>query len=147
MAKLLPINKQNGFTFLELLFVLSIISLFILIAHPFHFSILEKHQEKQFLDAFESDILYIQNRALRTNERAEIVFGTDHYKVQVGKIILEEREFPESLEMESRNLLAISFNESGTIRKAGTILFRSNQATYRIVFPLGKGRSYVVESA
>jgi len=146
VAKLLPNNKQNGFTFLELLFVLSTISLLLLLAHPFHFSLLEKQQEKQFLDVFESDVLYIQNVALTTGERAEIIFGTNHYIVQVGKAVIEERQFPESLEMDSRNLLTISFNEFGTIRKAGTIILRSQQTTYRIVFPLGKGRSYIVET-
>jgi len=138
-------HNQKGFSLLEVLFVLSIVSIIIVLTAPLNLSILERQQEKQFLETFQSDVLYIQNIAMTSDQLAEIVFSEDHYTIQIGKKKTEKRFFPSGWQVKAEVVPIITFNEYGTIKKSGTVKVRSRQSAYDIVFPLGKGRCYIIE--
>lgn len=74
-------NDHRGFTLLEVLIVLSILSILITLSVPISKSLFEKQEEKQFLNTLESDILYIQNLSLGTRSRSTIEFHKDHYTI------------------------------------------------------------------
>lgn len=147
----IKMNKQSGFTLVELLLVLSILSMLILLSTPLNISSIKKHQDMQFLETFQFDVLYIQNLSTvkANNTRISIKFDNDSYSILStvdGKTeTFAVRDYPEGWEVDTRSITDISFNSTGSIRQPGNIKMTSQNETYIIVFPLGKGRGYVVE--
>lgn len=137
--------KEQGFTLLEVLFVLSIISIVLVLSAPLHVETLEKQQGRQFLNTFESDVLYIQNKSMNTGKTVDMVFRENHYSIRVGLRTEKQRSLPPGWEIDASAIPVLSFNSSGTIRWPGTIHFYSKHAAYDVVCPLGKGRCYIVE--
>lgn len=138
--------SKNGFTLIEMLFVLGIISVLLLLSAPISISTLEKLQGEQFLKVFEFDVLSIQSMATTTNESIIIKLKPNKYEVlgTHGKKYLEHH-YPTGWELGSRTTNLISFNKNGTLRSPGSIQFTTKYAVYDIIFPLGKGRFYVVK--
>lgn len=140
--------RKNGFTLLEVLIVLAMWSIFILLSAPLHFSSLNKQQEKQFLETLEFDVLYAQNLAIGSpNHTVAILFREDSYSIVMrdGEKKLLERKVPPDSMIDPRTHKQISFNEHGSIRKPGTIAFKTKNTSYNIIFPLGKARCYIAE--
>ena len=138
--------NKNGFTLLEVLFTLGVLSILLFISVPISFSTLEKQQIQQFFNTFEFDVLYIQHLSTTSDEFIKIRFYEDHYKVYKGsKEKLAIRNYPDGLQVDRRVNPEISFYVSGIVEKPGTIKVTTNDGTYHIVFPLGKGRCYIVK--
>lgn len=138
-------KKKNGFTLLEMLVVLSLWSVLILLSVPLNFANLEKQQDKQFLETFKFDVMYIQSLSIGSPHQATVIeFTESDYTVidRTGKILLK-RKVPSGSTLKYRTNRQISFNNHGSIRKAGTITFESKHDNYKIVFPLGKARCYI----
>lgn len=149
MGLFLQINmkKQSGFTLVELLLVLSILSILLLLSVPLNISGLQKHQDEQFLETFQYDVLYIQHLATTTTDdkRVYIRFQNDRYSIIENTKTLETRYYPDGWEMDPRTMEELSFKSTGTVRQPGRIKMTSKNNTYFVVFPLGKGRGYVEE--
>lgn len=143
--ELYQLNNNQGFSLLEVIFMLTVLSIIISLSAPLIFSTLDKQTEKQFFDVLFSDLLLIQTASHGINDtNASIVFNESSYSVR----ILEEtdrvmtRSYPSGWKTDERAFKRISF-KNGTIRQAGTIFLQNEENGYRIVFPLGKGRGYV----
>ncbi|MTW85146.1 prepilin-type N-terminal cleavage/methylation domain-containing protein [Virgibacillus dakarensis] len=139
--------RKNGFTLLEVIFVLGIWSLLILLSAPIQFSILDKQTEEQFFRTFESDILLMQSMSYAANDKMELKINknNNHYTIEIdnGKTLIE-RAFPSDWKIDERLLgKGVSFNKLGTIKQPGRIKVVTTTSTYHIVFPLGKGRCYI----
>ena len=141
----LKAHKQNGFTLLEILIVLGVWSLLILLSAPLHISSIEKHQEKQFLKTFESDVMYVQNFSVGAPDRSIVLqFREDGYSVlnRVSDEIIR-RKTPAGSIIDFRTNKELTFNKHGSISKPGTISFKTKNTKYNIIFPLGKARYYI----
>ncbi|WP_188633613.1 competence type IV pilus minor pilin ComGD [Lentibacillus kapialis] len=135
-------HNSNGFTLLEVLFVLSVLSVLILIAVPIQASVLDKQTEANFLETLEMDILYTQSLSYNSRSRYQLFFPDQtHYVIKKYGTILE-RKVPEGWSIKKRTLPTISFNREGTIRKPGTMTIYTQTTQYNLVCPLGKGRCY-----
>lgn len=126
-------TKLNGFTLIETLFVLALISMGSYFLLPISqqsfnaFTIVENeiliHIEKARLNAvlsqqsqtisFLNDCIYVNNRFVYRNEAIE--FYDNH----------------------------ITYNSLGHIQQAKTIQFRINQKEYKLTFNLGQGAYYI----
>lgn len=146
-------SNRNGFSLLELLFVLVIVSILILVSVPFYFKSLEKQQEKQFIETLEFDMLYIQSMAMHirkedvAKQMENIFFGENDYRIhlrETGEMII--RKYPKNFKVDVRVRSKISFNEKGTIRHPGNIQIKTKHSVYSVIFPLGKGRFRIVET-
>jgi len=138
-------NSNQGFTLLEVIFVLFVWSILITLSVPILFTNIDHHIEKEFFKTLESDILLVQTTSHGTTlNNASIVFNNDSYIVRIlgdeDKIM--NRNYPAGWKTDGRSFKKISF-KNGTIRQPGTILLKSPKDDYRIIFPLGKGRGYV----
>lgn len=139
-------KEIKGFTFIELVFVLFIISLLTFLVIPGLFSTLKKQQTKQFFTTFDADILYIQNSALGTSQHVRILFEDDYYVIRNNRTKEAiKRYYPEHISRITKSNNRISFNDSGTIISPTSYRFEDETTTYKIVFPLGKGRHYIEE--
>lgn len=145
MAGYLRDKDQNGFSFLELIFVLSTISVLLVLSLPLQISILENHREEYFFRTVLSDLLYLQNMAVTNASTCQIIFSDENYRLQIDKSIIKQRPYPPGIKKTASNLENIAFNQLGTIVQPGTIRLINDQSIYKIVCPFGKGRCYVVE--
>ncbi|WP_106497155.1 competence type IV pilus minor pilin ComGD [Lentibacillus sp. Marseille-P4043] len=141
--------KTNGFTLLEVIFILGIWSLLILLSLPIQFSLLDKQEAEQFFRTFESDLLYMQNMSFASDDNFRLSIDAENNRYTIysrtnEKVI--ERTIPKEWKIDKRTLQKpISFNKLGTIRTPGTLEIITKKQEYKIIFPLGKGRYYIAE--
>lgn len=140
--------KKNGFTLLEMLIVLSIWSVIILLVVPISDPHIAIQREKRFLETFEHDVLFIQRLSTITlEEEVRIEFSDNKYSILRGNKdeIIAERNIPSNWELQLRLLKNISFDHYGRVRYPRTITITTPLSEYDIIFPLGKGRCYIVK--
>ncbi|WP_077621516.1 competence type IV pilus minor pilin ComGD [Sediminibacillus massiliensis] len=144
-------RKQEGFTLIEVLVVLSMSAIFMLFAVSISERLVEKYKTEQFLRTFQSDILYLQQLSMTNSKRfytLDIQPASHSYTIRqggLGKVIIS-RDIPANWTIELNSLkMPITFTYKGTLKNPGTMYLKTDSKTYRIVFPLGKGRSYIVE--
>lgn len=141
-------KKNNGFTLIEVIFVLGVLTVLLLLSAPIKVSILDNKEEQQFLTTLENDLLYMQSISFRSTDHIWMKIQPDSYtifsSVYNSKTLLR-RNIPTNWTIDLRTIQGgvISFNRYGTIREPGTIHLSTNKSTYRIVFPFGKGRCYI----
>lgn len=137
----------NGFTLVEVLFVLVIWSVLILLVIPINSTYLENQEKNHFFETFAFDMLYAQNLATTTIDRVELRLYEDHYKIGKGYAfeVLITRNIPSGWSIEPRLMRVVSFTRKGRIREPGSFVINTKHQKYSIVFPFGKGRYHIVE--
>lgn len=138
-------NRANGFTFIEMLFVLGIISFLFVLSTPIVFNVLDQQQEKQFLNTFEFDVLYAQRLAMQSKSIVRINFSRQQYTILSDEKVVTRRRIPNDWDINLRTMNQLSFDDQGRIREPGTMSIKTPRAEYHVIFPFGKGRGYVVE--
>lgn len=140
-------NKKNGFTLLEVLIVLGIWSSLMLLVTPSIHARVHEQQEKTFLETFEFDLLYMQRLATLTKDYVHLRLRGDKYVIFQGThdTTVLIRHIPPGWKINLKSLKAISFDSNGRVREPITIEITTNHSLYKVVFPLGKGRAYVVK--
>lgn len=140
-------SKRNGFTLLEMLFVLGVWSLLLTLTVPLAWPMLAAQQEKQFMDTLQSDIMYIQSLPGSKMDQIKIILRKTEYSVQTSLTQPEiTRPLPPGWKYDVRVNNTISFFEDGRMRDPRTIKFIVNgKKEVKLVFPLGKGRGYFVK--
>lgn len=139
-------DAKNGFSLIELLVVLSILSIILFIAVPFSYSFIERQQTKHFLNTLESDVFYVQNQSFATLQTARLTFREDHYIVFVhldGDIKPKIRPYPKNIQVNFHQDNRITFSNNGHYRTPHTISMIVSGEKYQLIFPLGKGRYYI----
>lgn len=135
-------RSEDGFTLMEMLFVLFIMALILMVAIPVVHHTIVEHKTKQFFTILDSDILRMQNQAIANNEKMNIYFDKDHYVVMRGRKLIYTRDYPDHIEFAKPDI--ITYTALGTVSNPRTLIFYSQENfMYRMVFPLGKGRHYV----
>ncbi|HLR01127.1 MAG TPA: competence type IV pilus minor pilin ComGD [Virgibacillus sp.] len=135
-------NGADGFTLIELLLVLSISGVMLLLVIPFNQLFFEKQKERQFINVFSSDILFMQehSRMASGEIRFRYVKQDQKYKIyQDDGHPLIERDLPDDWELKMRTY-DIKFSRSGANSDLGNIILKTNQNQYKFIFSLGKGR-------
>ncbi|MGP4065095.1 competence type IV pilus minor pilin ComGD [Oceanobacillus sp. M65] len=135
--------REDGFTLIEMLMVLGIISTLVLLAFPLQFNVLKEQEEKQFLKTLASDVSYIQQRSTLTSGMNRITFNENSYRITVDGRPSMNRAYPEGLTIDTRTDRNITFNYNGNIKNPRTLYLVSSLNSYRMVFPFGKGRFYL----
>ncbi|GAB4073462.1 hypothetical protein GCM10028778_09670 [Barrientosiimonas marina] len=137
--------RNNGFTLIEVLFVLSILSVLVVISAPLHISVLDKQTEQRFLETLDMDILHLQSLAYNTRDYYRLTFEENRYFIDKNSATILERELPEGWQIKTRKLKNIAFKHTGTIRQPGNLTIKTLSNSYKLTCPLGKGRCYVAK--
>jgi competence protein ComGD len=142
-------RKQSGFTLIEMLMVLTIVSVLTVVAFPEMRSLIEVKQINYFIAQFKDDMLYAQQYAMAHKTPVAIVFYHEEPTYRIteentfGRILLH-RSYSPKLQIKLTTLQSpLIFSPNGNINKSGTIFVTYGKQTYKIVFLLGKGRCYV----
>lgn len=140
--------KQNGFTLIEMILVLGIISAVLLLAAPLQNSAIKTREEEIFIQTFKDDVLFIQNQASRYQRGIYAIrFYDDYYTItNHAPGIYATRYFPEGwgwgLDKPASKL---QFKMSGNVSRPRTIVFHTDSGKILFTFPLGKGRFHVAK--
>lgn len=136
-------NEKNGFTLVEVLIALSIVGVMLLLIIPLNNGFLEREKEKQFINEFTSDMLFMQAHSRTILSAIKYQYYPDQRKYTIykdgGKPLLE-KTIPNGWEIDMRTINEIQYSHNGNISKPGTIALKTKRHTYKFIFSLGKGR-------
>ncbi len=136
--------KRNGYTLLETLIVLVIVSIMSFVLVMNLNPIYHKKVIDTFLNQLEKDLLYAQQYALVNESTVYVVFSESEKKYRVANGIgdnLLSRNYHQHIIFESATLEnRVIYNRQGSIQKSGTMFINYHSDKYRLVIYLGKGR-------
>lgn len=146
----LPKNKQTGFTLIEILIVLTILSTITSLSLLQLKPVIEAKKIQSFFETLETDLLYAQNYAMSHSETVYVYFIDKefHYKLTVGSARDEvlRRNYTNHITIPYTNLTpGIVYLSNGNLSKSGNIIFDYKGDVYKVTFLLGKGRFYVTK--
>ena len=111
--------KRRGFTLIELIIVLAIISISFLIL-TFRFSVIDKIGAENEIKAFVNDYYYARDKAMSTGVEIDLVFKDDSYSI--GK---DERKLKYVKSLNSDKI---------TFQTGGYVWAESTKEAYNLVF-------------
>ncbi len=146
-------KNQNGFTLIEILFVLStflvIASVSTVLLRPQYLQVEREH----FVTNLTADLLYSQQYAI-SQQKHLVVFilpKENRYfvKEKLSNKFIVERTIPKGIKVERGTLGALTvdfeFEPDGGVNRFGTIYFTVGKQRYKITLQIGMGRLYVVK--
>lgn len=136
-------KNEEGFTLLELLIVLTIISIVSLFVLPSMFKTVTNIKGQHYFERLQSDIFMIQNSVLKREVKAYIYFVNKNYIIsETNKLTIKWN--PEGLMNEYRpgNIM---FSTKGNIKNPSSFIFKNEHKRYKLTFPFGSGRGYIDE--
>ena len=135
--------NKNGFTFLEMLIVLSIVALLMILTVPLQFNTLNNLKEEQFIEQLKLDVLLVQNQTSHHGvNQMSIRFHDHYYRVLHGRNpTYADRDYPAGWSTIAGQ--TIRFKETGTFLEPRRIPMYTPTDRIHFVFTLGKGRFYV----
>lgn len=138
-------QTEQGFTLIETLFALSILSLILFLIPKQQVEQIDKLELQHFLDTLEMDVLYLQNTASTQEIDIPYVlkFNSDNYSIMLDRSTEIKRDYPAQFSLVTPFPKNVEFYISGVIKNPQTIRVSLAGEPYQIVFPLGKGRYYV----
>ncbi|QHS22746.1 type II secretion system protein [Virgibacillus sp. MSP4-1] len=145
-------QKEAGFTLIEMLVVLTIFMTLVFITAPVNTNVQKELKVQQFFSLFEQDVLWMQNQAITKNEIYRLHWHPDSHKYEIrqsglGKLMVR-RNYSSEIEVELKSFqLPFSFYPSGAPNQPGVLLIHTEEDTFQVTFPLGKGRFYVTKTS
>lgn len=139
-------NKQKGFSLVELIIVLAIWLLILTLSVPLIAKDINKIKAMNHLNVFQSDVMYAQSLAMKAQNKIRIIFTSNSYSIMENQKRLIHKTFPSNWSVEASLMKnVIDFDFTGRIQNPGTINIKTPHSQFSIVFPFGKARGYIVE--
>lgn len=142
-------KSQLGFSLIEMMIVLLIIATISAVAYPSYDRFRKNRETEYFIRTFQKDIVHMQQRAVNEYRTYNLSIDNEKHKYEVrgnGSKEPIKRDFPKHIWFESHSMiLSVQFNQNGNISRAGTLYIHSANASYKMVFQLGKGKFYVAK--
>lgn len=142
LAEKLRLNiklKEEGFTLLESLLVLSLASILLIAVFTALPPVYGNTAVRQAAWQLKSDILLAQQTAMSSHQRTKILFHRKEYQLVTDETVIE-RSYPTGLSIELLTLKdRLEFNEKGHPNTGGKLRVKGH-AAYDITVYLGSGR-------
>lgn len=135
---------------MEMLVVVMVWSTVLHLTFVFSSQLKQELEASQFLKQFNTDIIWIQQQTMTTRSYHTLLFVEEKKKYQIYtngyQQLIKEETLPTGWNIQLQTIAnPLRFHYSGRIMKAGSLLFKTPEGNYRIVFPFGKARHYVLE--
>jgi competence protein ComGD len=134
---------------IEMMIVLLIIGIIGSAAYPKFNAFIKNRKTEYFLNSLEKDIMIIQQKAFNESSVYRLTFNNYKDMYQIGTYSSNKvlnRPIPKHITIEGQAMeLTIQFNQNGNISRAGTLYIYSEDAVYKMVFQVGKGKFYVAK--
>lgn len=142
-------NNQRGFTLIEMLLVLLVLTIVVGIGIPGYRVMEIEKEEQRFFELLLQDIYFAQSESYRSQTSTIVVFNAERNYYDVVKNLLNKistREMPKTVSFKSSsNISQIYFSSKGSIQSSGTLRFQTSTGEKTIVVHLGKGRVVMSE--
>lgn len=142
-------KEEQGFTFIEMLLVLSIVSIMCFIVFSFAFSKMQPDPFEQAIRQFEFDLREMQTYAMENYARITCWISDDgefqSFRYVDGPALIKRR-FPEGMTVNIYTLYGrIIFNASGSVANIGKVEFLYKDRKVQYSINLGQGRLRLLE--
>jgi competence protein ComGD len=142
------VARNDGFTFIEMLLVLTAITVLMAVSFPSLNNVVKQKTEMYIITQLRNDLLYAQQYAMAHKTSVAVTFAENHPEYRITEIKSEKTILKRSISSEWKFQLTtltmpLIFLENGNINKAGSLLLKRKDRSYKIVFLIGKGRFYV----
>ncbi|KQL33839.1 hypothetical protein AN960_19500 [Bacillus sp. FJAT-25509] len=137
------LGNSFGFTFVEMLLVLSIMILLLILPINQVRKIEDEQKLTLFIQMLQNDIFLAQRNAIIKQIPTRIIFYQDKYEMEDNLLNppVVIRNFDKSISITYLTLKPpLRFNSDGNISSSGTISIKYKKAEYIITFYLGSGR-------
>lgn len=139
-AKLL--SHKGGFTLVELLLVLTIVSLTIFLTVSYHKRLIQPMDLETQTTLLTSKIDYYQSLAIKKKQSVLLLFRPFHNDIKI--VIGNQKPVFYSLKplvlLNTSNLDYLHFNPDGNITKFGTLYFSYHAQKFALIFHIEQGR-------
>lgn len=140
----MTINRnEKGFTFIEMLLVLSIAMITVFSVVFIATSKLEEMEEKKFFKQFHLDIQRLQAIAIGEEKYTYINFVENEtkYVAKSANVKLFEYQMPNGIKLsKNSNLKEIAFHPNGSVKEFGTLLFETRKGNKIVTVYISRGR-------
>ncbi|MFK4997675.1 competence type IV pilus minor pilin ComGD [Bacillus sp. N9] len=137
-------NQQDGFTLVEMLIVISVLTIllsFSLFSFK-HFS--DWMQRELFITQLQSDLYYAQAYAINRKESVHVKFlkKENQYEAvaQSGELLLN-RKIRAPIYISELSVVRYTITPEGTVSHFGTVTFKHQEHTIQLTFYIGRGGS------
>lgn len=138
------LHNTSGFTMLEMLLVLTIVSLIMFVMINANVELVNSNKINSTIRAITGMYEEVQMQCIANREDGYIKINEQGVKSFVNNQMINEYKFDDFITVTSNFLNdTISLNERGNIKNAGTITVSINNLEKKIIFNIGEGRYYV----
>lgn len=131
------LTNSYGFTLLEMLMVLFIVTIICFVTINCADGFSDKYEVNNAINTFGSDYNTMQTYAINNGVDCYIYLGTSSYKIYYDEELVET-VYLEGVEMKNNFVDSkVKVNQYGNIVQAGTITFNNDE---KLVFTIGEGR-------
>lgn len=143
-------TNENGFTFLEMLLVLSVVAVLTAVILPIGNRWITKQSEEEAMYTFIATIHHAQAYAMANETYTAIKFrnsGKSYSLYTPGSVIYSTTDFPDGMHWVSggNRISSVEFHQNGHIINPGTIVLRTSTGTKRLTLQLQHGRVVVYD--
>lgn len=146
-------TRESGFTFLEMILVLAVLSIMTAIILPIGDKWIQMASEEDALQLFMASVYDIQTYSMANNVATGLEFKdsgteyiTSYLKKGEGRIEITRNVFPDGMQLVmSSHLKTIEFGGNGDILKPGTMAFLTSSGHVEIRFQFQRGRMIIYE--
>ncbi|UTR09441.1 prepilin-type N-terminal cleavage/methylation domain-containing protein [Evansella sp. LMS18] len=139
--------NESGYTLIEMLLVLVLLSSVLLIAFPVFGGAAEAKSLEYFFEQLELDLYESQMSAMSEGITVRVVFSPENgtYRIRHGVRTVKTRYFPSGLSVASGTLdyNELLFMPGGTVSKSGSLIFNHRKDSYLLMFQFVRGRFYI----
>ncbi|WP_044022961.1 competence type IV pilus minor pilin ComGD [Bacillus sp. SG-1] len=142
-------GKQNGYTMVEMLVVLSISLTLLIFTSILILPIHDTLTRKNFISLLKSDLYYLQSYAINKKEEVSLQFypyGGKYSGRVVGGESLFVRNLPEGIsQIPNSSLSSLTFYPNGNTDRFGSLYYIAGEEQIKVTFQIGQGRFNVQE--
>lgn len=141
--------NQKGFTLIETLLVLVVLSIITIIGAHIIVKINEQNEIERFFQQLQSDILTVQSHSIENNDSAYITFipSNNSYRAASGfGNILFDRKMPDNIQLAPYSNLKRLVFSGGQIQSFGTVSFKYDLKEISFIVYIERGRTRIVKS-
>lgn len=144
----MPTKRKNGFTLVELLFVLTLTLLLMTLALAFGNKGIKHQDIDHFFNQLVSDSLVLQQLAIDESRKVDIIFYPNKHRYELryreSQKVIYYRTMPNSMNIDVKStIFKIGFNEKGNASFVGKIIFQYIEGKKEVYVYLGSGRVYI----